>query len=128
MKYLLDTHAFIWLDSIPDQLSSKAVIICKDPANILYVSLASIWEMQIKISAGKLQLPKPLAEIIQWQQQNNFIQLLPITIQHIFTLDSLPQYHRDPFDRMLIAQAQVESLTIISRDNTFAQYPVNVIW
>ncbi len=128
MKYLLDTHTFIWLDSTPDYLSPNVILICKDPANILYVSLASIWEMQIKISAGKLQLPKPLQEIIQWQQQNNFIQVLPVTLQHIFTLDSLPQHRRDPFDRILIVQAQVENLTIISRDNTFAQYPVNITW
>src|ERR1700710_2347815 len=108
MKYLLDTHTFIWLDSTPDYLSPNVALICKNPANILYVSLASIWEMQIKISAGKLQLPKPLQEIIQWQQQNNLVQVLPVALQHIFTLESLPQYHRDPFDRILIAQAQVE--------------------
>jgi len=128
MKYLLDTHTFIWLDSIPDQLSPNVALICKNPANILYVSLASIWEMQIKISAGKLQLPKPLQEIVQWQQQNNFVQILPVALQHIFTLESLPPYHHDPFDRILIAQAQVENLLILSRDTTFAQYPVNVLW
>ena len=128
MKYLLDTHTFIWLDSTPAHLSENVVSICKDPSNILFVSLASVWEMQIKISAGKLQLPKPLQEIIQWQQKNNFVQMLPVTLPHVFTLDSLPQHHRDPFDRMLIAQAQVEGLTIISRDSEFAQYPINVIW
>jgi len=127
MKYLLDTHTFIWLDSIPTYLSPNVARICKDPTNILYVSLASIWEMQIKINAGKLRLPKPLQEIVQWQQQNNFIQMLPVTLQHIFTLDSLPQHHRDPFDRILIAQTQVENLPIISRDSVFAQYLVNVV-
>ena len=128
MKYLLDTHTFIWLDSIPDRLSANVISICKDPSNILFVSLASVWEMQIKISAGKLQFPKPLQEIIQWQQQNNLVQMLPVTLPHVFTLDSLPPHHRDPFDRILIAQAQVEGLTIISRDSEFAQYPINVIW
>jgi PIN domain nuclease of toxin-antitoxin system len=128
MRYLLDTHAFIWLDSIPVNLSAKVISICKDPANLLFISVASIWEMQIKINAGKLTLPKPLTDIIQWQRENNSIQILPVNLPHIFALDKLPVHHRDPFDRMLITQAQLENLTILSRDTEFAAYPVTVVW
>ena len=128
MRYLLDTHAFIWLDSIPASLSPKVAAICKDPANILFISIVSIWEMQIKLNAGKLILPKPLSEIVEWQQQNNSIQVLPVTLPHIFALEKLPPHHRDPFDRMLIVQAQIENLTILSRDTEFAQYPITVTW
>jgi len=128
MRYLLDTHAFIWLDSVPVNLSTKVTAICKDPANLLFISVASIWEMQIKINAGKLTLPKPLSEIIQWQRENNAIQTLSVNLPHIFALDKLPPYHRDPFDRILISQAQLENLTILSRDTEFAAYPVTVVW
>lgn len=128
MRALLDTHTFIGLDSTPAILSDRVRYICKDPANTLFISLASIWEMQIKICLGKLSLPRPLAEIVQWQQTNNLIQVLPITLPHIYTLATLPHHHRDPFDRMLIAQAQIETLTLLSRDREFSQYAITVVW
>jgi PIN domain nuclease of toxin-antitoxin system len=128
MRYLLDTHTFIWLDSIPTNLSVNVASICKDPSHVLFLSIASVWEMQIKLNAGKLILPKPLSEITEWQQQNNSIQVLPVNLSHIFALEKLPSHHRDPFDRMLIVQAQLEDLIILSRDGEFAQYPIKVIW
>jgi PIN domain nuclease of toxin-antitoxin system len=100
MRYLLDTHTFVWLDSIPANLSTKVTSICKDPTNLLFISIVSIWEMQIKLNGGKLILPKPLSEIIEWQQQNNSIQVLPVNLPHIFALEKLPSHHRDPFDRL----------------------------
>ncbi len=128
MRYLLDTHTFIWLDSTPINLSPTVSAICKDPSNDLLVSLASVWEIQIKLSAGKLRLPRPLQDIIQWQQQNNLIHILPVSLHHIFALDNLPSHHRDPFDRILITQAQTENLIILSRDTEFANYPISVMW
>ncbi|MCC6617059.1 MAG: type II toxin-antitoxin system VapC family toxin [Anaerolineae bacterium] len=128
MNILLDTHAFIGLDSTPQTLSETATAICKDPANTLFLSIASIWEIQIKISLGKLRLPRALPEIIQWQQQNNLVQLLPVMPSHIYALDSLPDHHRDPFDRMLIAQARVEDLPILTHDQQFSKYPIAVRW
>lgn len=128
MRVLLDTHTFIWLDSTPAKLSAAVTTICKDTSNSLYVSLASVWEMQIKLAMGKLTLTRSLPDTIEWQQQNNLIQILPVTLQHIFALGALPAHHRDPFDRILVVQAQVEGLTVLSKDSEFAQYAVNIIW
>lgn len=128
MIYLLDTHTFIGLDINPGLLSQKVRDICEEPSNTLYVSFASVWEMQIKLSLGKLSLPRPLPETINWQQTENDVQILPVTLPHVFALDGLPHLHRDPFDRIIIAQAKVENMTILSKDSVFAQYPVTVIW
>lgn len=84
--------------------------------------------MQIKIQLGKLTFPTPLNVVINRQQQINGLELLPISVNHILTLDNLPMHHRDPFDRMLIAQAQVENMPLISHDPVIAQYPITVIW
>ena len=128
MRYLLDTHIFKWLDSEPDKLSPKVASLCTDQANQLALSLASIWELQIKFQIGKLKLNKPLITIIQEQQRLNQIELLPVTFQHILYLDNLPLNHRDPFDRILIAQAISEGLTLITHDSVFSQYPVQIEW
>jgi PIN domain nuclease of toxin-antitoxin system len=90
--------------------------------------MASIWEIQIKVQLGKLKLSRPLQEVIQQQQQQNRLHLLPITLPHVLAVGSLPMHHRDPFDRMLIAQAQVENMTLISHDPVMSQYPITVIW
>lgn len=127
MKYLLDTHAFIWWDSEPSKLSVQVLAICQDPTNILFLSIASIWEMQIKSQLGKLTLLVPLATVIERQFANR-IGALPISIPHIHGLEGLPSHHRDPFDRMLVAQARVDEMPILSCDPKIAQYPVSVIW
>jgi PIN domain nuclease of toxin-antitoxin system len=116
MKLLLDTHAFIWWDSESSKLSSQALAFCQDRANTVLLSVASIWEMQIKLQLGKLRLNLPLAKVIESQQQTNGIEVLPIILSHVLELDSLPAYHRDPFDRLLIAQARVEDAVLISND------------
>ncbi len=106
MKVLLDTHAFIWWDSAPEKLSPQARAACQDRTNLLLLSVASAWEMQIKLQLGKLRLRLPLAEVIVSQQQTNDLQVLPIALNHILALQSLPAHHKDPFDRLLIAQAK----------------------
>ncbi len=128
MKYLLDTHAFIWLDSDPTQLSPQVRSLVQDSTNILLLSLVSIWEMQIKIHLGKLHLNLPLAELVESQRQINSIDILPIALSHVLALDNLPLHHKDPFDRLLIAQANIENAALISRDPVFANYQVQVIW
>ena len=128
MKLILDTHAFIWWDSAPNKLSPQILTVCQDQANEMILSVASVWEMQIKLQLGKLQLKLPLEEIIEGQQQTNNIQVLPITLAHTLALDDLPMHHRDPFDRLLIAQANVEEATLVSRDKIFEQYPVKLLW
>jgi PIN domain nuclease of toxin-antitoxin system len=128
MKLLLDTHTFIWWDSSPQKLSQKALAFCQNPENTLLLSMASIWEIQIKLQLGKLSLNLPLPELIESQQQTNNIELLPINLIHILTLDSLPKYHKDPFDRLLISQAIVESAVLVSGDSILANYPVKIEW
>jgi PIN domain nuclease of toxin-antitoxin system len=128
MNYLLDTSTFIWMASEPQQLSSTATAICSNRANTLFLSIGSIWELQIKLQIGKLTLPLPLEQMIENQQQVNQLQLLPIMIKHVLGLDKLPPIHKDPFDRMLIAQTLVEGLSIVSRDSEIVKYPVSVVW
>jgi PIN domain nuclease of toxin-antitoxin system len=127
MKYLLDTHILIWLDSDQEKLSSKVAQLCTDRSNRLLVSVATVWEMQIKILIGKLTLPDTLANTISGQVTNG-IQLLPINLPHILELAHLPDHHKDPFDRLLIAQARTGQATLISNDPQIAKYPVNVVW
>lgn len=127
-KILLDTHTFIWFDLQPVRLSTSARSLFLDPNTAIVLSIASIWEMQIKYQLGKLNLRLPLPELIQSQQQTNNIQLLSIELNHIWSLDTLPNHHRDPFDRLLIAQVIAENIPILSDDLLFDLYPVDRIW
>lgn len=127
MNLLFDTHIFIWWDSEPARLSQHILTLCKDPANRLWLSVASIWEIQIKHQLGKLQLQQPLAEIVEWQQQVNHISLLPVEVSHVLALERLPAHHKDPFDRILIAQASVAELTLMSVDPIFKAYGIDVL-
>lgn len=128
MKLLLDTHAFIWWDSEPHKLSAFALAHLQSPTNLILLSVASIWEMQIKHQLGKLPLRLPLADIINGQQQSNGIVLLPVLAEHVLALDQLPSHHKDPFDRLLLAQANSEMATLVSKDPLIAAYPVNLLW
>jgi PIN domain nuclease of toxin-antitoxin system len=128
MRYLLDTHVFIWLDGEPDKLSSVAAAICADVNNALLFSIASVWEMQIKSQLGKLALRLPLADLVQSQNETNLVRLLPIELAHILALANLPPLSRDPFDRLLIAQALTEDTVLVSHDPNIRQYPVRVEW
>ena len=109
-------------------MSAIVLALCQDPSVILYLSLVSLWEIQIKSSLGKLPLPLPLPEIIRDQQAQRNLRLLPITPAHIFALEGLPPHHNDPFDRLLIAQAVSEGLTLASVDSQFSPYSVSVVW
>jgi PIN domain nuclease of toxin-antitoxin system len=127
-RLLLDTHTFLWWDSKPEKHSTRVLALCQDPAVILYLSLVSLWEIQIKSSLGKLPLALPLREIVRIQQEQSDLRLLPITSAHIFALEALPLHHNDPFDRLLIAQAISEGLSLASIDSHFSAYPASVIW
>ena len=128
MKLLLDTHAFIWWDSDLARLSPRALSLCQNPENHLLLSVASVWEMQIKLQLGKLRLGLPLATIIDGQRETNGVEILPIELEHVLALEALPAHHKDPFDRLLIAQAKVEGVVLVSGDSIFSQYPVNLAW
>jgi PIN domain nuclease of toxin-antitoxin system len=128
MKVLLDTHAFMWWVSEPENLTPRVNALCRDPQNTVILSVASVWEIQVKHQLGKLDLTAPLLQLIEIQQRQNNLQILPITFVHVMDLDQLPLIHRDPFDRILIAQARVEQAVIVSRDRIFLDYPVTVEW
>ncbi|MEK7249727.1 MAG: type II toxin-antitoxin system VapC family toxin [Bacteroidota bacterium] len=128
MKILFDTHAFLWLDGNISKLSQKAKEICDDESNTLILSVASAWEMQIKLQIGKLKLKMPLHEMIASQQKINDVQILSITLHHVYGLAKLPRYHREPFDRLLVAQAEVENTKILSNDPILSKYTDRVIW
>ncbi len=127
MRLLLDTQIFIWWDSEPQKLSAQALALCQDQTNTLVLSVASVWEMQIKSQLGKLQLDRSLAEIVESQQLINNVELLPIHVTHVLALQHLPPHHKDPFDRLIIAQALAENMPVISADTIFPLYPVTVL-
>ncbi len=128
MKLLLDTHTFMWWDSNPAKIPGSTLNLLKEPGNQVFLSLASLWEIQIKNQLGKLTLRDNLADIVRQQQDENGIILLPIEFSHILTLEQLPPHHRDPFDRLLIAQSQVEGSAIATRDELFQRYACQTIW
>lgn len=127
MNLLLDTHIFIWWEVELRKLSAERIQMLKDNGNTLFLSLASIWELQLKIQNGKFSFPNPLREIIRGQQTINDLQILPITAAHIYELENLPFHHKDPFDRLLIAQANIENLTLVTDDPKFFDYSLNLL-
>jgi len=128
MKLLLDTHVFIWWANEPERLSPKVLSLCEDAENTLLLSVASVWEMQIKTQLGKLKFTLPLSNLIRSQQQINNIQILPIELEHVLELQRLPAYHNDPFDRLLMVQAKAEDALLVSKDSAFKKYKTKLIW
>lgn len=127
MNILFDTHVFIWWDSNPEKLPTHILSACESTENTLFLSIASLWEMQIKQQLGKLELREPLSTLVSMQQATNGIQLLPIHATHVFALQNLPNHHKDPFDRLIIAQALNEKLTIATADRQFIHYPATLL-
>ncbi|MCU0353262.1 MAG: type II toxin-antitoxin system VapC family toxin [Cytophagales bacterium] len=127
MDLLLDTNALIWFLEGDAQLSTAAKNTIEHPQNRRFVSIASLWEMAIKISLGKLVLMQPLPKVFQ-EIRNNGIDILSINTSHVLQTIHLPFHHRDPFDRMLIGQALEEKMIIVSKDENFDQYGTTVIW
>ena len=128
MNILLDTHAFLWfLDDSP-RLSATARDLIEAPTSQPFLSVGSLWEMSIKISLGRLAIKQPFAEFISQQLALNNIALLGITLEHTAAVTTLPFHHRDPFDRLLIAQAIREEMPIVSADVAFDAYAVRRLW
>ena len=128
MTLLLDIHAFIWWDENPSKLGAASRLACSDPNNELMLSTASVWEIQLKRMVGKLTLSKPLRQLLEDQTRQNGLEISPVQVEHIFRLELLPFHHRDPFDRILIAQAQAEGWTLVSHDGAFQSYGVPILW
>ena len=128
MKMLLDTHAFLWFIAGDSKLSNNARTSIEDDSNEKIVSMASMWEMAIKISIERLTLSEPFELLIPRQLQINGFELLPIRFEHVSRVSSLPFHHRDPFDRLLLSQCIVEKCAIISGDTAFDSYKVERLW
>ncbi len=128
MKTLLDTHALLWLITGDPRLSRKAEKVFLDQENDLFFSAAGFWEICIKMSLGKLSLQPGWLDVIRDEINANAIHWLAIEMTHCAESAKLPFYHRDPFDRMLIAQATVENMQILSRDTRFSDYGITRIW
>jgi PIN domain nuclease of toxin-antitoxin system len=128
LDLLFDTHSFIWWADEPTKLSTKVLTALEDENNRLFLSDVSIWEMQIKLQLGKMKLKLPLQDLIESQRKDNNVEILQITTQHILALSNLPFHHKDPFDRLLIAQSVVENFTLVTLDPEFSAYSVNLLW
>ena len=131
MRLLLDTHAFLWWVNDHDALSSRARASIADRGNECLLSLASCWEMAIKVGIGKLELPGKPGKIIRFVEEQlaaNGFRSLPIELPHVARVATLPFRHRDPFDRLLAAQALAEDLTLVSADPVFRKYGIKRIW
>lgn len=127
MRTLLDTHAFLWGIAGDRRMSPHARDVFMGPSN-LSISVASIWEILIKVQVGKLSLPVPAGPYIIGKLSENRIEILPISLDHLLAFGRLPLHHRDPFDRILIAQSIEEAMPIITADPFFSRYPVKVVW
>lgn len=128
MKLLLDTHVFLWLNLEPEKCSEPVLKLCGQPETVLLLSMVSVWEIQIKHQLGKLPLQVSLRQLLETNQAHYGLQILPIQPDHVYALSTLPDLHRDPFDRLLIAQAQTELLPVATVDRNIARYAVTTIW
>lgn len=128
MRLLLDTHAFLWFILADSQLSSVARSAIEDPANDIEISPASYWEIAIKIRLGKYLLPHPYRPFMESQIASNSFRILPIEPRHTALLTTMPLHHKDPFDRLLVAQALEERIPVVSIDSALDAYGVTRVW
>ncbi|MDP3333071.1 MAG: type II toxin-antitoxin system VapC family toxin [Methylococcaceae bacterium] len=128
MKVLLDTCAFLWLTTDAPELSDKAKALFQNTDNSVYLSSVSVWEIIVKHQLGKLPLPSSAEDFIKQQCEKHFIDYLALDEKAVFQLSRLPNYHRDPFDRMLVCQAIANDLTVLTSDKLIIQYPVSSVW
>lgn len=126
MKLLLDTHCWLWLQVAPERFSSTTLALLANTRNEIFLSAASAWEIAIKYALGKLPLPAPPAQYVPSRMQSSGTAALPVLHAHALRVAGLPAYHGDPFDRLLIAQAQHEQIAIVSADAVFRMYDVEL--
>jgi PIN domain nuclease of toxin-antitoxin system len=127
MKAILDTHAFLWAIAGDTRMSQQARDIFGGPSD-LWLSIASIWEIIIKVQLGKLGLPQPAGPYVLGKLAENGIKTLAINLDHLLAFERLPMHHRDPFDRMLVAQSLQEKLPLVTADRVFEKYPIRIVW
>lgn len=128
MKILVDTNVFLWWNQADARLSRRARIILADPENTLLFSVVSAWEIVLKVRVNKLRLPEQPSVYLPTRVAHYGFEVLPVTMAHAVAAETLPLHHRDPFDHLLIAQAQVEQVPILSSDRELRRYPVKAVW
>ena len=128
MNLLLDTHTFVWWRDSPEKLSVDARAAISLTENEVFLSVVVIWEIQIKLAIRKIELKSKLGEAIDAERKANGFRILQVTLEHALQIDKLPMAHKDPFDRMLIAQAMVDGMTLVSKDSHFLDYGVDLLW
>ena len=128
MKVLLDTCTFLWIAATPEVLSAQARALFQDADNEVYLSAASAWEIATKHALGRLPLPEPAERLIPRLRERHGVEALPIDEESTLHLPRLPPIHRDPFDRILVCQAIVHGMTLVTPDPVIAQYPARIIW
>jgi len=126
MKILIDTHVFLW--GLQDEAKLSLRVQKLLPAADVWISVAALWEIISKVQIGKLKLPVPVGNFLTAKLTANGVSVLPLTFDHVKRLEELPLHHRDPFDRILIAQSLEESLPLVTADPQFEKYPVKLIW
>ncbi len=126
-SYLLDTHVWLWLQTTPDRIRGEVVDLLADRANTLLLSAASSWEIAIKYRLGKLPLPEPPAEYVPERMRLSGVTALPVEHAHALRVADLPEHHGDPFDRLIIAQAQLLNVPIVTADGQFGVYEVDMV-
>ena len=127
MRLLLDSHVFLWMYGDPDRLSSRVRRLLADAEQDLFLSVVVAWELGIKIGRKRLTLPEPLEAFVTARAHRDRMALLPIELRHVLEAVSLPAHHGDPFDRMLVAQARAENLTVVTADPWISKYDVDVL-
>lgn len=127
MKYLLDTHALIWFIEGNRKLPAKIVTEIENPTSIIYVSIASIWELSIKMSLNKFSFKNGLQNFLNLINDNGF-EIIPVSLENTIKISNLEFIHRDPFDRIIIAQSICSNLTLITKDEEIMKYQVNTLW
>jgi PIN domain nuclease of toxin-antitoxin system len=128
MRLLLDTHAFLWFIQGSQNLSETARNLIEDQGNQKLLSIASLWEISIKVSIGKLDVGMTIAELVSREVYGNGFEVLAIQANHLDELTKLVFHHKDPFDRLIIAQALAERMLVVTRDEAFGRYPVSLLW
>jgi len=128
MRLLLDTHVFLWWNEANPRLSRRAYDLLSDPSNRLFLSVVSVWEIVLKAHTRKLKLPSAAADYIPARLAHYDIEALPLILSHVLAAEDLPPNHRDPFDRILVAQAQVERLRIVTHDPQIRRYEIETVW
>jgi len=126
MRVLIDTHVLLWGLQDPPRLSDRVRALL--PKSDVWISVASLWEIIAKVQVGKLKLPTPVRDFLTLKLRENGVLILPLTFDHVRRLEELPLHHRDPFDRILIAQSLEENLPLITADSLFKNYAVRLIW